>query len=220
MLCHAFFRNPSFLWSSASFFSASAFFVLSGSIILFAVLSFISSASISKIVRWFWLRYLGMLTLNSTRRSPFTGRRLPSFFMPMPDKVTRSPELEPVGTLTRVSPSRVGILISPPNTAVVIGMVAVWRMSEPVRLKLGLDATRMTSMKETLVCISMFSPTMICSSNGFLLLPPPLLPPPPPNALKRSSMLISCPKPPWKPPCPPPNPPKPPKPPPNGLPPP
>lgn len=58
------------------------YFAFPGMTVLLAVLSPNSSASISRIVRWLELRYLGIVTLNSTHRSPKAFFRATSFGIP------------------------------------------------------------------------------------------------------------------------------------------
>ena len=116
-----------------------------------AVPSFISSANISRMVRWFALRYFGMATLNSTRRSPDPPLLPPSFFIPIPDRVILSPVPVPVATLTLTSPSSVGILTSPPRTAVVSGILAVYKISDPARPNFESGATLMKTKRSPFV---------------------------------------------------------------------
>ncbi|KAH3952111.1 hypothetical protein HBH70_078360 [Parastagonospora nodorum] len=168
-LCHALFKNPS-PWcpsfAALSFSLSTSSLILPGLITRRADLSPISSASISRIVRWLTLRYLGIATLNSTLRSPLPARRPPlRTFIPMPDSVTRSPVPEPVGTLTMTSPSSVGTLISPPRTAVVSGSVAVCRISLPLRLNFGSLATRIRTYRSPF-CPRILPEDMACPVSG------------------------------------------------------
>src|SRR3569833_2718064 len=161
-LCHIDLRKPSFLCESSGPVSSlrvlhvSIWAVRSGPgmetgasyrghftfMTLLAVLSPFSSASISMMVRWLAVRYFGMATRNSTLSSPVPPRRSSSLRMPMPASVKLSPVLVPVATLTFTWPSSVGTVTSPPSMAVVSGMAAVYRMSEPERRNLGSATTR------------------------------------------------------------------------------
>src|SRR3569833_1499674 len=275
-LCHIDLRKPSFLCESSGPVSSlrvlhvSIWAVRSGPgmetgasyrghftfMTLLAVLSPISSASISMMVRWLAVRYFGMATRNSTLRSPVPPRRSSSLRVPMapeparpvrgaapsPSTRRRMPSCTPPGMSTvivwrsRTAPSPLHVPHSEPRGVVLPvppqapHVDAIWKppwtkctrvpvplhvlqlervapgfSPDPVHvlqvtsgLKLiCLLAPLAASMKDTVICASMLSPTRISCWKG--LRPPPRRPKGfcwPVKAWNRSSMLKLDPQPP------------------------